>query len=349
MQASRHWLQPLTYDVIKLSIIICCYNSATRLPKTLSALKAQSLTPSAWELIIIDNASTDDTAKIAMSLWGEFNPVAMRVLYEKQPGLSHARQRGVHESSGDIVVFVDDDNWLEPQWLNRLLENMENHPSVAICGGFITGVYEKPPEKWFESVKVSWAIGRPGGCREGIQQNREVALFGAGLGLRRLALNQLEESDYRCMLADRRGNDLSSGGDTELCHAITLLGWQTMFDSSMRMKHYMPADRLHMHYAERLFIGSGSAMMYLYPYRVALRGQRLSMPKLCIVPLVRALVDYIVLIFSARNEVTKLKKASAMSRITGWLSYTRKVENTVAILTKLKRGYDCQELLSRDD
>jgi len=78
-----------------VSIVICCHNSARLLPKTLSHLKRQRVPDGlSWEVVIVDNASTDDTGRIARGCWAEGGPVCLRVIREPRLGLSYARERG---------------------------------------------------------------------------------------------------------------------------------------------------------------------------------------------------------------------------------------------------------------
>src|SRR5215468_3703384 len=96
-----------------VSVIICCYNSSTRLPDTLSHLGRQNVRPSIpWEVVIVNNASTDNTTVVAHQCWPSDAPTVLRVVYEPRLGLSHARSRGLSEARYEIVSFVDDDNWV---------------------------------------------------------------------------------------------------------------------------------------------------------------------------------------------------------------------------------------------
>ena len=102
---------------MNLSIAICCHNSVQRIEATLRHLQSQkNITPEEWEILLIDNASHDHTTEFAKKVWLE-NPICeMKLLQEKRLGLSHARDRAFQEASGDIVCFIDDDNWANPYW-----------------------------------------------------------------------------------------------------------------------------------------------------------------------------------------------------------------------------------------
>src|SRR6266568_2014628 len=93
-----------------VSVVICCHNSAKRLAATLAQLVAQRV-PSEipWEVIVIDNASTDGTAQVAAACWPAVNCVPLRIISEPRLGLTYARQRGFREAKYEFISFVDDD------------------------------------------------------------------------------------------------------------------------------------------------------------------------------------------------------------------------------------------------
>src|SRR5688500_17791752 len=94
-----------------LSVVICCYNSAERLPQTLRHLAIQKYSPGLnWEVIIVDNNSLDATADVARKEWAQYSTrVPLKVVTERDPGLSAARSKGVSSASFEFIVFCDDD------------------------------------------------------------------------------------------------------------------------------------------------------------------------------------------------------------------------------------------------
>jgi glycosyltransferase involved in cell wall biosynthesis len=119
------------------SVIVCCYNSSERLPITLRHLAALSVEKiDHWELIIVDNASTDDTATVARRLWASFgSDIACTIIHEPQPGLIFARKAGLNAARFSMVLFCDDDNWLPPNYLSLAVKIMEEHPDAGAIGG----------------------------------------------------------------------------------------------------------------------------------------------------------------------------------------------------------------------
>src|SRR6516165_10294953 len=108
-----------------LSIVICCYNGGSRLPPTLAHLKVQDQAPVPWEIVLVDNASTDNTVEVARSCWKD-GPVPLRVVYEPQLGTRYARERGLQEATYSLVGFVDDDNWVKRDWVTTAYEIMSS-------------------------------------------------------------------------------------------------------------------------------------------------------------------------------------------------------------------------------
>src|SRR5436305_10300761 len=111
-----------------ISVIICCYNSAKRLPETLAHLARQN-SPIPWEVIVVDNASTDDTARVARECWPS-ETAPLRIVDEPKSGLIYARVSGLQASRYEWLSFVDDDNWVAPDWLQLVAEIFSSRPEV---------------------------------------------------------------------------------------------------------------------------------------------------------------------------------------------------------------------------
>jgi glycosyltransferase involved in cell wall biosynthesis len=112
-----------------ISIILCTHNGETRLRATLSHLRSQHSAGISWEVLLVDNASTDSTSKVALSSWGEA-PVPLRITREAKLGLQCARERGLKEAKYDFIGFVDDDNWIASDWVRVAYETLESDASL---------------------------------------------------------------------------------------------------------------------------------------------------------------------------------------------------------------------------
>ena len=246
-----------------ISVVICCHNSAKRLPETLAHLARQEVASEVpWEVVVVDNASTDDTARVAEALWPDDAPAPLRVVQEAEPGTGHARRRGIVEARYDIIGFVDDDNWLAPDWVERAARVMAEHPEVGACGGYSEAVCEVPPPGWFERHCVMYAIG-PG--PEGQEPGYRNLLWTAGMLMRKAAWEQMVSRGFRSVVVGRAGTartgkSLAAGEDSELCFALRLAGWKLWFDPRLRFRHYLPETRLRWDYLRRLLRGLGHSV-----------------------------------------------------------------------------------------
>jgi glycosyltransferase involved in cell wall biosynthesis len=219
-----------------------------------------------WEVLLVDNNSTDATKKAAVTEWNRSNPpVPLRVVHESQRGLSHARRAGLAVAKYDLICFIDDDNWVCPEWVQTCIEIMSSRPEFGMCGGPSVAAFEATPPFWFEKFKMSFGVG-PQSSQVGDVTGKGIFLRGAGLVLRKAAYERLFAAGFRQLLVGREGTALSSGEDTELCMALSLAGWRTWYDDRLSLQHYMPAGRLQWSYLRRLHRGFGAAKVALRPY-----------------------------------------------------------------------------------
>jgi|GEM_PF-341401 len=250
-----------------ISVVICCYNSETRLSETLRHLLEQEVPEGiSWEVIVVDNASTDNTAQVARSLWPDDAPAPMRVVSEPEPGLSHARKRGLSEAQYKIVSFLDDDNWAAPNWIRLVSEIMATHPEVGACGGRTEAVFEKVPPSWFADYASSYVVGRQGDKVGDVTWSRGW-LWGAGLTVRKKAWCKLVENGFQPTLSGRSGKKISSGEDVEICYALRLAGWRLWYSDELVLQHFIPAERMTIKYLSKLKIGFGAQTTGFNPYQ----------------------------------------------------------------------------------
>ena len=118
-----------------VSVIVSCHNSSDRLPPTLKHLGSQKTnTEIAWEIIVIDNASSDNTQRCARKILSQYN-IPFKIIEEPQLGLSYARRRGIMESNYDFIIFCDDDNWLNSEYVQRVYYLLDKYSDIGVLGG----------------------------------------------------------------------------------------------------------------------------------------------------------------------------------------------------------------------
>jgi glycosyltransferase involved in cell wall biosynthesis len=257
-----------------VSIVICCHNSSRLLPETLACLAAQTFSGNAppWEVIVVDNASTDHTAKTATACWPGDTRIPLRVVDEPKLGLTSARLRGIREAQYEFICFVDDDNRVSVDWIDKFFRVMIEHPEIGACGGQVQAAPETDLPPWFDRFQSYYAVGQQAGGAGDVTEARGY-LWGAGLCLRKTAWDKLAENHFTFLLSDRSGNSLSSGGDAELCYALRLSGWRLWYEPQLTMSHFLPAARLQWSYLRRLSRAFGAATLSLDAYEFALKGE----------------------------------------------------------------------------
>jgi glycosyltransferase involved in cell wall biosynthesis len=257
-----------------VSLVICCHNSSLRLPKTIEHLNAQTVSADIpWEVIVVDNASTDDTANVAEKCLNVCLKLRGRVVSEARIGLTNARNRGFEEAKYEFVSFIDDDNWVSSNWVQIVYEVMTKHPEVAVCGGYSQAVCEIIPPQWFETYKESYAVG-PEEIEAGDITWTRGNVWGAGMTIRKFAWEALMEQGFQSQLSDRSGRNLISGGDSEICFAVKAAGWRIWYEPRLRLQHYLPADRLTWKYLMRLHRAFGASSVGIDPYYFVLDGDK---------------------------------------------------------------------------
>ena len=255
--------------MLSISVVICCYNSARLLPTTLHYLSRQQVPPELeWEIVIIDNNSTDDSKEIAERLWGKISSVPIRIIHENKQGAGFARFRGLKEAQHDLVCFIDDDNWPYPDYLKLASEIMSEKSQVGALGGFNEAACESDPPSWYERFAWSYAVGKQAEQAGDVTESRGF-LFGAGLVVRKLAWQQvLDTTGLKSLLSiGRQGKKIAGGGeDTEICFAVKQAGWRLWYDPRFKIYHFLPTHRLRWRYLCQLHRGFGKSTIQFDSY-----------------------------------------------------------------------------------
>ena len=234
-----------------ISVIICCYNSADRLAGTLQYLAKQKTSQLlSWELIIVDNASTDRTVEVVKNLWGQSNIIPLKIIYEPKPGLSFARKSGIKISSYDSIIFCDDDNYLFEDYLDTAKTYFDNYPQFGAFGGQGFFLTENLPKEIIKNQLV-FAVGPQSNRSKDITIEKGY-VYGAGMCIRKDAFNK--SNTQKSILTDRVGNQLSSGGDTEICLNLILSGYKIGYFEDLKFYHAIPLIKLNVKYIRKFFI-----------------------------------------------------------------------------------------------
>jgi len=248
---------------------MACHNGAQRLRETLTRLSAQEVRPDVnWEVILVDNLSTDNSVDIAREVWSDC-VVPLRIVSEEKLGAGFARHKGILEANFAYVAFIDDDNWISPGWINLAVDLLSSYPRAGAIGGYCEAVYEVDPPDWFEPLKQVFALGSQSHGKENAPSGVDY-LWGAGCVVRRgayLAAN----GNIEALLTGRQGTALgASAEESEICCRLRLSGWQLMYCPQLRLQHCMTKKRLTWEYMRCMYWGFGQSAPVLSAYQTAI-------------------------------------------------------------------------------
>lgn len=262
--------------MVTFSIIICTYNGAERMPETLGHLARLSFSEEIKaELLVVNNASNDDTDNIVENIWNLHNsPFDVKLLHMPLAGKNNALALGIREAKGDFVVICDDDNWLSPDYLLLAKIYFDNNQGLGILGGYVTAESNNPLPDWFLQYQAVYACG-PQSFDFG-KTTRKQAIWGAGMVIKMNLAKLIFEPEYPMLLTCRRGNELISGGDDEICYRAWILGYKSYYGSDLKLKHFMPDSRLTVDYREKLIAGFAHQVPVIGAYNRFLEMQNFT-------------------------------------------------------------------------
>ncbi len=246
--------------MLNASVIVCTYNRCKSLAVTLESAANLVLSEDVkWEVVVVDNNSSDSTQDVVQR-FGVRSPGRFRYVLEKNQGLSHARNRGIHEAQWQILAFTDDDVILDAWWLERLISALKVD-LYAGAGGRIL------PDSTFDLPK--WLSGetmRLGGvlpffdCGPNLADLHQ-APFGANMAYRRDAF---EKYGYFRTDLGRKGKTLMSSEDAEFGRRLLSAGENLRYVPSAVVYHPVTEERMRKSYFQSWWFGLGRSSVLLY-------------------------------------------------------------------------------------
>lgn len=222
-----------------ISVAICTYNRADRLQLALEALCHQTLEPSRFEILVIDNASTDSTHSVCQAF--ETALPQLRYVFEPVQGLSKARNTALQEAKSLYIAFLDDDAIPCPNWLASLLHAFQTVQPEPVCvGGLIRPLWELPKPDWVRPTMESLFTILDGGDQPRWFRPNEFP-WGANVAYQRDAL--LKIGGFHEKLG-RRGNSLLSGEEYLLNATLQSQGGGFYYHPEAAIEHWIPKERI---------------------------------------------------------------------------------------------------------
>lgn len=221
---------------------------------------------------MVNNNSTDNTVEKAKNLYAQTaRDISFRIVEEDKPGLSYARNKGFETAQYDFVLMVDDDNWLSENYVQTVFDDLSENPKAAMVGGLGIAELEGSEPAWFKQYASCYATGPQAEAGDGPIRTSEE-LYGAGCALKLSVLQQIREHGFTNILSDRTGSNLMSGGDTELCYAFRLAGYDLLYDKRISFNHFLPQGRVNWKYLRKLFFGFGMTKTLMDIYSSAVKN-----------------------------------------------------------------------------
>ena len=237
-----------------ISVVVCSHNPRPDyLQRVLAALGGQTLPQHQWELVVVDNASHERLAGRCDVSWH----ARARHVREDDLGLTRARFRGIAETRGELLVFVDDDNVLAPGFLEEAWAIHDQYPYLGVFGaGSLDPEFEVQPPPEIRPRMHLLALRSVTSARwSNNPQDHESIPWGAGLCVSRPVANmyrQFVEKLKITAVLGRRGHELFSGDDDVFSWAAAAVGSGFGVFPSLRVTHLIPPDRLSQPYFLRL-------------------------------------------------------------------------------------------------
>jgi glucosyl-dolichyl phosphate glucuronosyltransferase len=238
---------------LSASVVICTYNRGESLVDALeSVARCNSPEWLDWEILVVDNNSTDRTREIVQEFCRKY-PRRFRYYFEKEQGLCPARNAGIREARGEVIVFTDDDITVEPTWLETLVSSFKDK-TWAGAGGRVVPVWTCPRPKWL-ALDEPYAMGPLVMFDRGEEPNELTeAPFGANMAFRKCLFEK--HGGFREDLGNRPGSEIRND-DSEFGARILARGERLRYEPSAIVYHPVPEKRLQKEYVLAWWFGKG--------------------------------------------------------------------------------------------
>ncbi len=236
---------------MKFTVAICTWNRAPLLSKVLERLTCVRYLTGAWEIVIVNNGSTDETEAVLDRF---AHRLPLRRAVESNPGLSHARNTAMSHATGDYIVWMDDDVLVDVDWLSAYERAADHHPEAAIFGGPVRPLFEGTPPPWlsaWEEVGAAFAARDLGDAPFELAEGKLP--FGANFVIR---AEEQRRFLYDPNLGRRRAGG-ALGEETAVIRAILNEGGSGWWVPDASVEHWIPKERQSIRYLRSYYTLQG--------------------------------------------------------------------------------------------
>jgi glycosyltransferase involved in cell wall biosynthesis len=223
-----------------LTVAIRTHNRAANITPILHALNTQTVTDFPWEIVIIDNNSTDNTAQVVQNYTSQ---IPLRYIHEPIQGAAIARRRAIKEAQSDLIAFLDDDNIPIHTWVQAVQNFSLSHPQAVAWGGINRPRFQTQPPEGFQHLHLYFALIDRGPNPLQYDPKRRIVPPGAGLVIRRPAW--LASVPQHPVLLGPTGQGIpTKGEDLEALFHMSKAGGEIWYNPAMVLEHLIESDRL---------------------------------------------------------------------------------------------------------
>ena len=238
---------------MELSIIISTYNNAASLVRTLDSVAKQDYDKKEWECVVVNNNSTDDTAARVAAFIKEHPEVNIRLVDEPQLGLSFGRNRGIAESKGQIVAFIDDDETINEGFVSAYIDLFRNH-GAFVGSGALKVCYDSKRPKWMSHYTEKMIANPFDLGKDIITVTSKITPTGGNMAFNRELFNLYGNFDTNL---GRRGSALFGGEENDIFARVRDLGERVFYTPHAIAYHHIADRKLTPEYFDKLSYGVG--------------------------------------------------------------------------------------------
>ncbi|SHF51692.1 glycosyltransferase family 2 protein [Dysgonomonas macrotermitis] len=226
---------------MKFSFVTSTYNRDRYIGQALQSTCDQTYPNEDYEIVIVDNNSTDNTAAICNEFISKYPEKQIRYFKEMEQGIAPAQNRAIREARGEYIIFVDDDETIIPEHLERLAEHLKNYPQAELIGTAVIPVYEVEQPKWM-SYYTQRLIGGY------FDQGKKVKTLSAknypGTGHTIIKKELYERYGYYKTELGRKGKSLIGAEDKDMINRLINLGITCYYFPNIPIYHHIPASKM---------------------------------------------------------------------------------------------------------
>ena len=241
---------------MKLSVIVCTYNRDKYIYNILKSIAENDFPPEKFDIILINNNSTDSTESECERFQSDFPQIEFHYFVEKNKGLSHARNRGIKEAAGDVLVYVDDDATVNREYLQAYSTFLEQNLQAMAAGGPVIPVYETQKPEWMSHFTSQLVTGYL------YKGNRVLEFKGGkypGGGNSAYRKSVFEKTGFYNVDLGRKGDSLIGAEEKDIYDKMRSFGMKYYYLPDAILYHIIPETKLTKEYFNRLTYSIGKS------------------------------------------------------------------------------------------